>query len=114
MQSDREDWGRLAENAVYLELKRRNKQVFYYKQKQEVDFLITELGKPVDAIQVCYSDLEDKDTRDREINALLECLQTLKLSSGKILTYSLDDKLSIEGKTVHFIPLYQWLSITEG
>lgn len=111
LQSDREDWGRLAKNAVYLELRRRNKQVFYYKQNQEVDFVITELGKPIDAIQVCYSDLENQETREREINALFECLQDLKLSSGKILTLSLDDVLLREGKKIHFIPLYQWLKV---
>lgn len=110
LQSNREDWGRLAENAVYLELRRRGKQAFYYKQAQEVDFVITELGKPVDAIQVCYSDLEDQETRNREISALLECLQALELPSGKILTLSLEDVLSMEGKAIHLIPLYQWLS----
>lgn len=110
LQSDREDWGRLAENAVYLELRRRNKQAFYYKKVQEVDFVITELGKPVDAIQVCYSDLEDQETRNREINALLECLQALDLPSGKILTLSLEDVLLKEGKKIHLIPLYRWLS----
>ena len=109
LQSDREDWGRLAENAVYLELRRNNKQAFYYKQLQEVDFVITELGKPVDAIQVCYSDLEDQETRDREITALLECLQALELPSGKILTLSLEDTLLKEGKKIHLIPLYKWL-----
>ncbi len=113
LQSDREDWGRLAENAVYLELRRNNKQVFYYKQKQEVDFVITELGKPVDAIQVCYCDFESKETRDREVNAMLECLQSLELPSGKILTLSLEDELLIEGKTIHLIPLYQWLIKSE-
>ena len=110
LQSDREDWGRLAENAVYLELRRRGKQAFYYKQEQEVDFVITELGKPIDAIQVCYSDLEDQETRNREINALLECLQALELPSGKILTLSLEDVFLKEGKAIHLIPLYQWLS----
>ncbi|MBS0623285.1 MAG: ATP-binding protein [Verrucomicrobia bacterium] len=110
LQSDRGDWGRLAENAVYLELRRRSKQVFYYKQTQEVDFVITELGKPIDAIQVCYSDLEDQETRNREINALLECLQALDLPSGNILTLSLEDTLLKEGKAIHLIPLYEWLS----
>ena len=109
LQSDREDWGRLAKNAVYLELRRRGKQVFYYKQIQEVDFIITELGKPVEAIQVCYSDLEDQETRNREINALLECLHDLGLLSGKILTLSLEDVLLKEGKVIHLIPLYEWL-----
>ncbi len=109
LQSNREDWGRLAENATYLQLRRNNKQIFYYKQKQEVDFVITELGKPIDAIQVCYSDFEHQDTRNREISALLECLQDLELPSGKILTLSLEDVLVMEGKTIHLIPLYQWL-----
>lgn len=112
LQSNREDWGRLAENAVYLELRRKGKQLFYFKQTQEVDFVITELGKPVDAIQVCYSDLEDLETRNREIGALLECLEKLQLPSGKILTFSLEDVLTREGKTIHFIPLYRWLSIS--
>jgi uncharacterized protein len=110
LQSDREDWGRLAENAVYLELRRRGKQVFYYRQTQEVDFVITELGKPVDAVQVCYCDLEDQETHSREINALLECLDALKLLSGTILTRSLEDVLLKDGKEIHFVPLYQWLS----
>jgi predicted AAA+ superfamily ATPase len=114
LQSDREDWGRLAENAVYLELRRRNKQVFYYKQIQEVDFVITELGKPVDAIQVCYSDLENQETRNREITALLECLQSLNLPSGKILTLSLEDTLLKDEKKIHLIPLYKWLSETNN
>lgn len=109
LQSDRKDWGRLAENAVYLELRRRNKQIFYYKQKQEVDFIITELGKPIDAIQVCYCDFDERDTREREMNALLECLRDLELPSGKILTLSLEDEILIEGKTVYFMPLHQWL-----
>ncbi|HEV7738126.1 MAG TPA: ATP-binding protein [Chlamydiales bacterium] len=109
LQSNREDWGRLAENATYLQLRRNKKQIFYYKQKQEVDFVITELGKPIDAIQVCYSDFENQDTRNREINTLLECLQDLELPAGKILTLSLEDELVIGGKTIHLIPLYQWL-----
>lgn len=110
LQSNREDWGRLAENAVYLELRRNHKQVFYYKQLQEVDFVITELGKPVDAIQVCYCELENQETRDREITALLECLQDLELPSGKILTLSLEDTLFKEGKKINLIPLYKWLA----
>lgn len=109
--SHREDWGQLAENAVYLELRRRNSQVFYFKQTQEVDFVITELGKPVDAIQVCHADLTLESTRERKIEALLECLKSLDLPSGKILTLSLEDTLTIQGKTIHLIPIYRWLTI---
>lgn len=97
------------ENVVYLELRRRDKQIFYFKENQEVDFVITELGKPVDAIQVCYCDFEKQETRDREIQALLECLEYLGLTSGKILTLSYEHRLVLNNKEVQFIPLYKWL-----
>ncbi len=107
--SEREDWGRLAENIVYIELRRRNKQVFYYKNKGEVDFLVTELGKPQQAIQVCFSDLEDEKTRQRELSSLLECLQELDLSTGILLTKNHEEIIHSDKQTVHCIPLYRWL-----
>lgn len=107
--SEKEDWGRIAENHVYLELRRRGKEIFYFKGKQEVDFVLTELGKPVEAIQVAYSDLKDSKTRDRELSALLECLSELHLRSGKILTLAYEDRQEIQGKQIEFIPLYRWL-----
>lgn len=107
--SEREDWGRLAENIVYIELRRRNKQVFYYKNTGEVDFLVTELGKPQQAIQVCFSDLEDEKTKQRELSSLLECLQALDLSTGILLTKSYEETIHNDKQTVHCIPLYRWL-----
>lgn len=108
--SDREDWGRLAENSVYIELRRRGKEVFYFKNEKEVDFIITELGKPVEAIQVAYCNLEDQKTKDREISSLLECLELLQLKKGKILTLAYDDTQIIQGRVIEFVPLYRWLS----
>lgn len=107
--SEREDWGQLAENVVFLELKRQGKTVTYFKSTQEVDFITTELGKPEQAIQVCFSDLQSADTYQREVSALLECLQALKLSSGTILTLNLEDRQTIKRFKVRFIPLYRWL-----
>jgi uncharacterized protein len=107
--SEREVWGRLAENTVYIELRRRNKQVFYYKNEGEVDFLVTELGKPQQAIQVCFSDLEDEKTRERELSSLLECLQELHLSTGILLTKSHEETIHSDKQTVRCIPLYRWL-----
>lgn len=63
--SQREDFGHLAENSVYIELRRRGKQIFYYKGAKEVDFVVTELGKPVEAIQVAYSNLDHEQTEER-------------------------------------------------
>ena len=107
--SERVDSGRLAENSVYIELRRRGKTVYYFKEVKEVDFVITELGKPVEVIQVSYSNLEDAETKEREISALIECCKSLGLKSGKILTSTYEDKENIEGCKVEYIPLNQWL-----
>lgn len=109
LQSKREDWGYLAENSVYLELRRRKKEIYYFKGSQETDFIITELGNPVEVIQVSYSNLEVQKTKEREISSLLECLDHLKMNRGKILTLTFEDKQMINGHLIEFIPLYRWL-----
>lgn len=107
--SEREDWGRLAENMVYLELRRRGKEIYYFKKQKEVDFVVTELGKPVEIIQVAYSNLGDPNTKEREISALIECADCLKMSEGKILTSTYEHEETIEGVKIQYIPLHQWL-----
>ncbi|MEI8366405.1 MAG: hypothetical protein WCF65_08300 [Parachlamydiaceae bacterium] len=72
-----------------------------------MDFVITELGKPVEAIQVAYCNLEDQKTRDREILALMECLEDLGLKTGTILTLAYEDIQTIQGKCVKFIGMVQ-------
>lgn len=112
--SERSDWGRLAENIVYIELRRRGKTLYYFKEEQEVDFIVTELGKPVEAIQVAYSSLDNAETKDRETSALIECLTSLKLKTGTILTSNYDHIEKIQGFTIKYIPLYQWLKKDEA
>jgi len=110
LMSERQEVGRLVENCVYLELRRRNKEIFYFRNDKEVDFVITELGKPVSAIQVSYCNLEDESTRMREINSLLECLKALNLQEGLILTLSCEDVLHNQNCKITFLPLYKWLT----
>lgn len=107
--SDSEDLGKLAENAVFIELKRRAKDIYYYKQDQEVDFVITENFKAKAAIQVCYSNLEDDKTYTREVNSLVACLKDLKLQEGFILTKDREEVLKLDQKTIRMIPLYLWM-----
>lgn len=107
--SERSDWGRLAENIVYIELRRRGKTPYYFKEEQEVDFVITDLGKPVEAIQVSYSILDNPETKSREVSALIECLKSLKLKTGIILTSNYEHEEKVQGLIIKHIPLYQWL-----
>lgn len=107
--SPQEDLGKLAENAVYIHLRRMGREVTYYQGKGEVDFLLTEFGKPQEAIQVCYDDLKEGSTREREVGSLAECLNHLELKEGTILTLKAEENLKRENKMIHLIPLFKWL-----
>lgn len=108
--SGREDWGRLAENVVYIELRRRGKEIYYFKEQKEVDFVITQLGKPVEIIQVAYSNLDHSETKEREVSALIECLKCFGMKEGKILTSTYEHEEIVQGFKIKYIPLYAWLA----
>lgn len=107
--SGSEDIGKLAENTVFIELKRQNKEIYYYKNEGEVDFIITENFKAQQAIQVSYSNLEEESTYSREINSLLLCIKDLNLPEGLLLSKDREEILKIDGKKIKMIPLYKWL-----
>src|SRR3989344_3678262 len=56
------DGGRLLENLVFIELKRKNKELYFFKEKNECDFVIKEQNKITQAIQVCY-DLNEENIK---------------------------------------------------
>ena len=62
------DEGKLAENLVFLELKRQNKEIYYWQGKNEVDFVIKEIDGSLTAINVTYTD----EIHQREIQGLKE------------------------------------------
>jgi uncharacterized protein len=50
-----ENKGRILENIIFIDLIRRNQDIYYYSGKNECDFLVREGTKIVRAIQVCYA-----------------------------------------------------------
>lgn len=104
-----EEFGKLAENVAYIHLRRQGRDVWYFKGESEADFVVTSLGKPNNVIQVCYSDLENTLTREREVRGLIEALKYTGLETGVVLTMSREEKLREGGKNIEFIPLYKWL-----
>lgn len=103
-----EDRGRLLENMVFIELKRRGKNIYYHKQKQECDFVLREKNKIVNAIQVSWSLYEEK-TRKREINGLIEAMNLYNLKSGLILTENEEETIRADSLVIHIRPVWQWL-----
>jgi len=102
--------GRAMENIVFLELKRRGKEIYYYTSAndKEVDFVIKQGLKPSQLIQVCFN-LENKDTVKREIDGLLRASQELKCGNLLVITWDEEKEEKIKGKTIKFIPLWKWL-----
>jgi hypothetical protein len=103
----KEDYGHVFENMAYLQLRRKTRNIFYYKGKQEADFIVNNDGK-IDIINVCYS-LVDKNTRDREIRGLIEAMDRLGEKSALLLTMEEEDVLTFENKKIHVAPMFKWL-----
>jgi len=102
-----EDRGKLLENLVAIELKRKNKEIYYFSEKKECDFLVKDGTKITEAIQV--SDEINGKNRDREINGLVEALEKFKLKEGLILTYDQEEEIKEKGKTIVIKPVWKWL-----
>ena len=101
------DKGKMLENIVFLRLRRKFRDILYYQEKNECDFLIKEENKITYAIQVCYD--FNEDNKNREINGLLSALKKFNLAKGLILTYNQEDQFSIEGKKIIVKPVWKWL-----
>jgi len=99
--------GRSMENAVMLELKRREKEVYYWKEYgrsegQEVDFVITRNYTVEELIQVTYA---EESVRERELKALNKAKNETGAKSLTLITW--DHYSQQEG--VRIIPLWYWL-----
>lgn len=105
-----ETLGRLAENVVFIELKRRGKDVYYWKSKggKEIDFVVKKGLNVCQLIQVCWN-IEKERTKKREIESLLKGMEKFKLKEGVIITEDKEGEEVIDGKKIKYIPLWYWL-----
>lgn len=105
-----EDYGRILENTVFMELKRRSLEVYYHKDKKECDFIIRDGYHIKEAIQVTQS-LEKPDTRKREIEGLFDAMETYNLKEGLILTDDTEDYVEMDGRKIIVKPIWKWMLI---
>jgi predicted AAA+ superfamily ATPase len=102
-----DDNGRKFENLVYLHLRRSYRDIYYFSEKSECDFIAFSNGKPVEAVQACF-DL-NPDNFDREINGLVEALKELKLKEGKIVTLNQHERHEKDGFVIDIVPCHEFL-----
>ena len=102
-----EDTGRLLENCVYLALRRKYKEIYYFKDKGECDFIVKEAQDILHIIQVCAE--IHSDNKAREVNGLLAALTFFSKTEGLILTLNQEDVLMINDVKVRLLPVWKWL-----
>ncbi|WP_456369059.1 ATP-binding protein [Thermococcus sp.] len=101
-----ENVGRLAENAVARHLRQNFGEVYYYRGRGEVDFLIKEGLRVTRAIQVTW-DIDE--SWEREVEGLLEAMDVFDLKEGTIVTGWRSCEEKFGEKTVKCLPLWKFL-----
>jgi predicted AAA+ superfamily ATPase len=109
MRAKSHDWGRALENVVFLELKRRGHDIYYYTAKNECDFIIKENSGDLSAIQVAWEVTDEN--RQREYGGLVEACKSLKTTGGTIVTRDQDFEEKISGINVTCVPFAKWLAV---
>ena len=105
-----ENIGQLIENAVFLELKRREKEIYYWKDYsgKEVDFVVKEGLDVGQLIQVCY-DISGSETKERELKSLIKASNELKCDNLLVITWDYEGEEEFKGKRIRFLCLWRWL-----
>lgn len=96
------DEGKLAENCVFIQLKRQNNYAYYWKNQNEVDFIIKKADYSIEAINVSYTD----EINEREIKGLQEFKKQNK-KTRKLTLITKDTEKKENG--IEYIPLWKWL-----
>lgn len=102
-----EEKGRLLENVVFVELKRREKEIYYYKGKGGCDFVVKEGLDVIEAVQVCYE--LNEENQEREVKGLVEAMNEYGLEEGLILTNDEERVIEEKGKKIIVKPTWKWL-----
>ena len=91
----------------YLNLRAKYKEIFYFKDKGECDFVVKENEQILQAIQVCYQ-INDENF-DREYKGLMAAMDFFDLAEGIIVTLNQTDEFNKKGRKVRLIPAYEYL-----
>ena len=101
------DYSKLYENAVFLHIRRQTREVYYFKQQQEVDFYAV-IGQQKYLVNVSYR-IDNANTREREIKGLLEAMRYFDCSEAYLVTNETEETISRDRYTIKVIPLWRWL-----
>jgi uncharacterized protein len=100
--------GHILENAVYLHLRRMGKEIYYYHNEGECDFITTQKGMPDELIQVCAN--VNNMNIQRETEALFKAMAFFKKDKGIIITINQTDSFTRENRRIELVPAWKWIN----
>jgi len=104
------DLGKMLENAVFIGLKRKFRDIFYFKGRGECDFVIRENNATHSVIQVCYQ--LTSENLDRELRGLDEATGATRCSNALIVTRAESGEYRLPGGVVaRAIPIVEWFDM---
>ena len=106
------DIGILMENFVFQELLKLgyepNRNLFYFGNNYEVDFILLEKGIVKQLIQVTFAS-NKSELKKEETGNLVKASKKLNCKDLLIITWDYEDDLEVEGKIINCLPLWKWL-----
>jgi len=66
-------------------------------------------GKKVLTLLQCCFDINDYQTKERELKSLVKASKVLSCHDLKVITFDYQNEEKIENKEIKFIPLWKWL-----
>jgi uncharacterized protein len=100
------DEGHKLENLVFLALRRLSREIYYFAESGECDFIVMNEGIITNALQVCLE--LNSDNLQRETSGLFEAMRTFNLQEGKIITLNQNDNFTQEGMIINVIPFHEF------
>ncbi|MCK5702492.1 MAG: ATP-binding protein, partial [Cyclobacteriaceae bacterium] len=102
-----EDLGRKLENLIFLHLRRKYKELYYFDENGECDFVAMERGKVKELVQVCY--IITPDNIDRELKGLRQAMRFFNFHNAIIVTFDTRDVIKEDGFEIEIIPACNYL-----
>src|SRR3989338_7192810 len=105
------DKGRMLENLVFLELRKKHQNIYYFKNEGECDFVTQDRTEVSGVYQVCFE--IHPDNVDRELDGLIEAVKQTKAKKYVLLTMNQEETFVKDGVTIPCLPVWKWMSINK-
>lgn len=100
--------GRMLENIVFWELRRKFKNIYYFSENNsECDFVLAEKGQVALLLQVCS--VLNGENEYREVKGLTTAMGYFSIDTAYIITLNQQDKINTEQGEINVVEVHRFL-----